>query len=298
MNKEQVNNYILEINKFGSLTKAARSLGISQPALSMGLSQLEGELEFSVFDRNTSPIRLTEPGKLYVDLLLKKQALEKEALKKIRDMESGYNGYVKTGAPNVYVNTVLVSAVAEIHRSNPGIRIEIENATVPELLEMTEFSEIDCFISTSEINDRNYKSIFIKDEITYLCVPVSFDLNKCISSDRIDDFHVLDGQDIVFLTRTQPMQIALDKLIKKENISVRHSFIVNQVSTALSLVNNGVAICLASGEAIDEYGKPDRFNRYIMDDELFHRKIYVTYNKSKYLSDACKKLIQQLKGGN
>lgn len=57
--------YVLTICEEGGLTKAARKLHISQPSLSKFLSSLErsGTL---IFDRHTSPIRLTEFGQRYV----------------------------------------------------------------------------------------------------------------------------------------------------------------------------------------------------------------------------------------
>lgn len=56
--------YFLSVAKYGSLSKAAYSLGISQSALSQSMQNLEKSLGVSLFTRNTRGIILTEEGKI------------------------------------------------------------------------------------------------------------------------------------------------------------------------------------------------------------------------------------------
>ena len=67
MNQKQA-EYFLEIINSGSITIAAKNLYISQPALSQVIKNLENELQFPLFIRNTSPIRLTRTGERMVDI--------------------------------------------------------------------------------------------------------------------------------------------------------------------------------------------------------------------------------------
>ena len=75
MNESIYENYIWHITREGSLTKAAEKIGISQPALSSGLSSLEKKLGFRIFDRSVNPVQLTAEGKIYFDYLKQKNAL-------------------------------------------------------------------------------------------------------------------------------------------------------------------------------------------------------------------------------
>ena len=54
--------YFVAIVEAGSLTKAAEHLYVSQPSLSQYLKRLEASLGVELFDRSTSPLRLTYTG--------------------------------------------------------------------------------------------------------------------------------------------------------------------------------------------------------------------------------------------
>ena len=57
--------YFVAIVDEGSLTKAAEHLYVSQPSLSQYLKRLEASLGVELFDRSTSPLRLTYTGERY-----------------------------------------------------------------------------------------------------------------------------------------------------------------------------------------------------------------------------------------
>ena len=59
-------SYILEVDRCGSMNRAARNLFLSQSALSAAIAEVERELGAPIFDRSSSPMRLTAAGQEYV----------------------------------------------------------------------------------------------------------------------------------------------------------------------------------------------------------------------------------------
>ena len=59
--------YVYEVYKEKSFSRAAKSLYVSQPALSSTVSRLEKELGFRIFDRATMPLTLTPQGRIYIE---------------------------------------------------------------------------------------------------------------------------------------------------------------------------------------------------------------------------------------
>lgn len=53
----------MKVVEAGSLTEAARSLGISQPAVSQNIAELERETGSKLFTRHRSGVELTERGR-------------------------------------------------------------------------------------------------------------------------------------------------------------------------------------------------------------------------------------------
>lgn len=75
-------NYIIAIAEEQNLTKAAKRLFISQPTLTLYVNRLEEELGVKLFNREKSPITLTDAGVYYLEKMKKiytsEQALRNE----------------------------------------------------------------------------------------------------------------------------------------------------------------------------------------------------------------------------
>ena len=56
--------YFIAVVETGNFTHAARQVYTSQPTISRQVQMLEDELGYSLFNRNSKPLRLTEPGQI------------------------------------------------------------------------------------------------------------------------------------------------------------------------------------------------------------------------------------------
>ena len=59
-------NYVYEVYRQRSFTKAAQALYIAQPSLSQMVRKAEARIGAPIFDRSTSPIGVTELGRAYI----------------------------------------------------------------------------------------------------------------------------------------------------------------------------------------------------------------------------------------
>lgn len=76
MTLQQV-RYVLEISRYGSISKAAQELYLTQPYLSNILKDLENELQITIFARTRKGVMLTEEGKEFLQYA--KPLLDQEA---------------------------------------------------------------------------------------------------------------------------------------------------------------------------------------------------------------------------
>ena len=56
-------SYILEVDRCGSINRAAQNLFVSQSALSSAIAEVERELGITIFHRSNRGIALTEDGR-------------------------------------------------------------------------------------------------------------------------------------------------------------------------------------------------------------------------------------------
>ena len=74
--KEQI--YMLSLERHSNITRAAKELGISQPALTTFLNHLEKDLDVKLFDRSAVPMKLTPAGELYINKAKKMLCIKEE----------------------------------------------------------------------------------------------------------------------------------------------------------------------------------------------------------------------------
>ncbi|WP_323768926.1 LysR family transcriptional regulator [Marinovum sp.] len=112
----------------GSLSAAARALGMAQPTLGRQVSALEAELGVALFERGGRGLELTPTG---LDLVEHVRAMG-DAATRISLAASGQSqeiaGRVCITASEIYSAFLLPAVVAELRHGAPGLEIEI-NAT-------------------------------------------------------------------------------------------------------------------------------------------------------------------------
>ena len=59
--------YIIEISRCGSISKASKNLYVAQPYLSKLLKELEEEIGITIFNRNIKGVELTDEGKEFIN---------------------------------------------------------------------------------------------------------------------------------------------------------------------------------------------------------------------------------------
>lgn len=295
-------NYVLQIFKDGSLTRAAESLGISQPALSLGLNKLEKELGFKIFNRRTMPLRLTAEGQIYYDFIQRIKILNEDFDFRIAALRKDYNDKVVVGGPEAYVGGIVTMAVKRLLDLYPHFSVGVKSASISQLIYLASNREIDCFISTTDNLPSNYVQLPIKKEKLYLCIPRKNPLNKrleafeirtCNTADLID-FSCLDGQEFVFLEEWQPLQKKLRAFFKQYDIKPINRTVVNQVSALLNLSIASKCLCIASEDALICNGNAAQFCLYSLPETISGRLIYVAYDKDLYVSEATQELIKIL----
>ena len=118
--------YFLAVARAGNLTRAAQTLHLSQPALSMRLAELERELGHPLFVRGARGMTLTEKGALLMrraeDLVELAERIESE----IRaDDVKGLSGTIAIGAGETVAFAPVANAIKALCAENPNLHIDI-----------------------------------------------------------------------------------------------------------------------------------------------------------------------------
>ncbi len=132
-----------EVAKTGNISKAAKELYISQPAISKAISKLEDSLKVSLFTRSSRGVHLTPEGELlfgYVQTAFQALDLGEQELKRIQEFNIGH---LKIGVSNTLCKYILLPYLKNFIEQYPHIKITIEGQATAKTISMLEQHMLD-----------------------------------------------------------------------------------------------------------------------------------------------------------
>jgi DNA-binding transcriptional LysR family regulator len=117
--------YVAEIVRCNSFTKAAEALHITQPTISKMIKNLENELNFDVFDRDGKTIKLTDAGKAIYEYAVPILALFDNLQTEINDLTYLKKGSIRIGLPPMAGSSFFPSVIKSFQDRYPGISIKL-----------------------------------------------------------------------------------------------------------------------------------------------------------------------------
>ena len=129
-----------------SLLKASAALGLSQPALSKSLQELETTLQVRVFDRHSRGVTPTEAGTVVI-------ASARRILAELRRLDEELDllaqpggGTVALGALPVAAAGVLPGVLTRLKATHPALGVRLQQGRTEELLPLLASGEIDLIV--------------------------------------------------------------------------------------------------------------------------------------------------------
>jgi DNA-binding transcriptional LysR family regulator len=116
----------LEVVKSESFAGAARSLGLTGPAISKQIKSLEDQLGVKLLSRTTRHVGLTEEGAIYFAKARQALADLDEAEQQIQELKACPTGKLKVNAPMSFGTQFLTRPIAAFAEQYPEVELEIE----------------------------------------------------------------------------------------------------------------------------------------------------------------------------
>jgi DNA-binding transcriptional LysR family regulator len=114
----------VRVAESGSLSRAARELGLSQPSISRIVGSLEARLDTKLLLRTTRSISLTDAGTLYLERARYLLADMEEADQAARGVDS-LHGVIRLAMPVLYGTRAVIPTLATFLARHPNLRVEI-----------------------------------------------------------------------------------------------------------------------------------------------------------------------------
>lgn len=116
--------YVVAIAQYGSISKAAKAVNLTQPGLSQRLKKLETALGAELFDRRTSKLRLTDAGEVYLRYALQAIAAEETMRRDVYQAVNSRRQRLRVAVSMSRANSLLHEPVMSFYESHQGCTLE------------------------------------------------------------------------------------------------------------------------------------------------------------------------------
>jgi DNA-binding transcriptional LysR family regulator len=288
LNLQQLSAF-LKLADTGSFGDAAEALGVSQPALSRTIQQIEGKLGTRLFDRDTRKLRLTPAGERLEPLARRLMNEYQEVFAEFDDFVAGRQGVVRIAAFPSVAALLLPATIVSFRERQPAVRIQIwEDVGTPVHRAVLE-GRADIGLSTPPpiSSDLRYRPL-LRDEVVLVC------RNDDVLAHRDEhDWAVFATRAFVILSPETGLRTMIDRAMEAAGVAAEPLFNCKQPTTIGGLVNAGLGISALSRLTLAQLDSRTLAYRKLRNPTVA-RSIGVVTHAARSLSPAAKLFLKEL----
>ena len=224
----------------GNISKAAKELYISQPAISKSIQKLEESLNCRLFSRSSRGVVLTEEGSLlhtHVKEAFETLTTGEEKLKRSIDLGMGH---LQIGVSSTLCKYMLLPYLKEFIKRNPHISISIHCQSTNETLRLLDDNKIDIGLIGEPENVKNIhfhslsniKDIFVANR-EYL---------NNLTARGVKESQILQNSTIMLLDKQNMTRQYIDDYLQKNQITVADSIDISDMDLLIDFAKIGVGV--------------------------------------------------------
>lgn len=303
--------YVYEVHKERSFTKAAQNLYISQPSLSARIKKIEEIIGEPLFDRSTTPLQLTEVGKVYIEAAEEITQIEQRVENYINDLAGLKTGNLAVGASTLFAAYVVPSLITQFNQKFPDVHIQLIEGNTAELEEMLGSNALDFVIDNYHYDSILYNKELYCEENILLAVPKHFAVNEelgmyQLSYKNIKNKNYLNQKypavplgrfaDLPFIMLTQGNDTRTrgDRLCR--NVGFKPNIVLefNQQSTAYMASSTQLGATFISDILVSQLPTFENLVYYKLDGEEAKRKVFFYYKTHKYKTRVMEEFVRMM----
>ncbi|MEO8280375.1 MAG: LysR family transcriptional regulator [Ideonella sp.] len=207
---------LLEIRSHGTLRAAAANLGMTQPAATNMLKELESALGVRLFDREGRGLKITAAGAAVTAHFEGLNGSMAALAREIEDLRIGGGGLLAVGSILAPSPTLLTRTVARIKLEQPRLRVNLLTETSDRLLDLLEQGALDIAIArmVEGHKQRDYVARLLEGEPLSVVVGPQHPLARA----RRVALATLIDQPWVLQPRESPMREVLEREFRVQGL--------------------------------------------------------------------------------
>nr|YP_009398374.1 transcription regulator of Rubisco operon [Lophocladia kuetzingii]ARW67560.1 transcription regulator of Rubisco operon [Lophocladia kuetzingii] len=240
------------IIKEGSFKKAADSLYVSQPAISLQIQNLEKQLNIPIFERSSKKATLTEAGNLLLRYGGRILALCEETCRALEDIQNLQGGSLIIGASQTTGTYLMPRLIGLFRQKYPQVNVQLQVHSTRLISWSVANGQVDLAIIggevPNELKDILHITSYAEDELA-LILPTSHTFSK-INNIQKEDLYRLR---FIALDTQSTIRKVIDKILYQHDIDSSRFKIemeLNSIEAIKNAVQSGLGAAFVSVSAI------------------------------------------------
>lgn len=275
-----------EVARLESFTRAAESLRLAQPAVSISIRKLEEELDLILLNRQEKRITLTAEGeRLFAHA---RQILDDctAAEREMAELKGFSAGEVRIGLPPMMSSYYFPRIIRDFHQRYPQLKISINGEGAASIQRLITRGEIDMGVIAGHKVEAGLESMhFLREEVV-ACVPVGHPLAGKAAITPAELLH----EPLIVYQQGYYMRELIDELIETTGLAAQIIFESNLFSMNRALTKEGLGVSTFLRMAVSE--DPELVT--IPFDPPRHLDLVIAWKANRYLSRANRAFIDFL----
>ena len=211
------------VAKTGNISKAAKELFISQPAISKAISKLEESMGLPLFSHVSNAFDTLNRGE--------------NELRRIKDFNIGQ---LKIGVSNTLCKYVLLPYLKGFVEQNPHIKITIESQSTAKTVSMLEQQQLDIGLVAEPKSRRNLKFLPVMQINDGFVCTKSYLENLFLREGR--DTDIFSEGTVMLLDRNNMSRAHVDAWFAENNVEPRHILEATTMDLIIEFAKIGLGI--------------------------------------------------------
>ncbi len=300
--------YVYEVYKERSFSKAAKNLFISQPSLSATIKRVESRIGYPLFNRSTTPLTLTECGERYIKSVEEIMAIQNSFSNFVNDLGGLKAGHLILGGTSLYSSCVLPNMVREFTKRFPAVTITLIEESTSKLESLLFSGMLDLVMDNYPFNEAVFERKLFQEEYLLLAVPKPFSVNDTLKDYQISVKQIRDGsfldkkiapvpleqfknEPFIMLKQENDTRRRGSKLCQKYGFSPKVVLELDQQMTSYNITCTGMGISFISNTLICHMAPHPNVLYYKLPIEDTHRNLYLYWKSGKYLSRSMEEFL-------
>nr|BDA98666.1 LysR transcriptional regulator [Rhodomonas sp. NIES-1730] len=276
------------ISTEGSFKKAAQSLYISQPAVSLHIQNLEKQLNVPIFDRGTRKVMFTEQGEILLRYGNRILSLCDETCRAIEDLKNLQGGTLIVGASQTTGTYLMPRLIGLFRQKYPQVAVQLQVHSTRRISWSVANGQISLAIIGGEV-PAELKNIlkvtsYAEDELV-LVLPKLHPFSKLDSIQKEDLYRLR----FIALDRQSTIRKVIDEVLNTNGIDSSRFKIemeLNSVEAIKNAVQSGLGAAFVSLSAIAKELELGILHKVKIENITIKRTLSIVVNPNKYRSKA------------